>query len=60
MQFTMQKLAESSGDDNVGEEMKMAVNKAVEELVRQVGSSTHLKLGKLYMFSLLMFYFIGC
>jgi hypothetical protein len=56
----MQKLAESSGDDNVGEEMKMAVNKAVEELVRQVGSSTHLKLGKLYMFSLLMFYFIGC
>jgi hypothetical protein len=58
-QFAIQKLAESSEDDDVGEEMKKAVIQAVEELVRQLGSSTHLKHGTLYLFSLLMCYFIG-
>lgn len=58
--FAIQEPVESSEDGDVGEEMHDAVIKAVEELVRQLGSSTHLKHGTLYLFSLLLcYYFIG-
>jgi hypothetical protein len=63
-QFVMQKLGESSNpvrseENYVGEEMKKNVIAAVEEMVRQLGSSIHLKHGTQYLFSLLMCYFIG-